>query len=96
MEPPSPLISGVNLFLSRFTNRTIFFCNVLESHECACCLLSLLYFHWLFPLSARETASGRLQGLLWEMEIPSDWLLLLLVYFKANVLHFFSLSGDIK
>ena len=27
---------------------------MLESHECACCLLSLLYFHWLFPLSARE------------------------------------------
>ena len=55
MEPPSLLISWVNPFPSRFINRTIFFCNALESHECACCLLSFLYFHWLFPLSARET-----------------------------------------
>ena len=56
MEPPSLLISWVNPFPSRFINRTIFFCNALESHECACCLLSFLYFHWLFPLSARETS----------------------------------------
>ena len=58
MEPPSPLISWVNPFPSRFINRTIFFCNALESHECACCLLSFLYFDWLFPLSARETSPG--------------------------------------
>ena len=47
-----------NPFPSRFINRTIFFCYVLESDECACCLLSFLYFHWLFPLSAREASSG--------------------------------------
>ena len=35
MEPPSPLIP----FPSRFINGTIFICNSLESHECACCLL---------------------------------------------------------
>ena len=58
MEPPSPFISGVNPFPSTFINRTIFFGNVLELHECACCLLSFLHFHWLFPLSARETLSG--------------------------------------
>ena len=57
-EPPSLLISWVNPFPSRLTNRTIFFCKALESHECACCLLSVLYFHWLFPLSARETSPG--------------------------------------
>ena len=39
MEPPSPLISWVNPFPSRFLNRTIFFWNALEPHECACCLL---------------------------------------------------------
>ena len=39
MEPLSPLISKVNPFPSRFINRTIFFCNAIESHECACCLL---------------------------------------------------------
>ena len=44
--------------MSRVKNRTIFFCNVIESHECACCLLSFLYFHWLFPLLVRETSSG--------------------------------------
>ena len=58
MEPPSPLISWANPFPSRFINRTIFFCYALESHECACCLLSFLYFHWLFPLLAHETSSG--------------------------------------
>ena len=58
MEPPSLLISWVNPFPSRFINRTIFFCNALESRECSSCLLSFLYFHWLFPLSARETSSG--------------------------------------
>ena len=58
MEPPSLLISWVNPFPSRFINRTIFFCNALESHECGCCLLSFLYFHWFFPLSARETSPG--------------------------------------
>ena len=56
MEPPSLLISWVNPFPSRVLNRTIFFCNALESHECACCLLSFLYFCWLFPLSARVTS----------------------------------------
>ena len=40
MEPASPLISRVNLIPGRFINRTIFFCNPLESHECACCLPS--------------------------------------------------------
>ena len=39
MAPQSPLISWVNPFPSRFINRTIFFCNVLESHERAYCLL---------------------------------------------------------
>ena len=58
MELPSPLISCVNPFPRRVINRTIFFCNALELHECACCLLSFLYFHWLFPLLARETSSG--------------------------------------
>ena len=58
MEPPSLLISWVNPFPSRFINRTIFFCKALESHECACCLLSFLFFHSLFPLSARETSPG--------------------------------------
>ena len=58
MELPSPLTSWVNPFPSRIINRTIFFCNALESHECACCLLSFLYFHWLFPLLACETSSG--------------------------------------
>ena len=58
MEPPSLLIFRVNPLPSRFINRTIFFCYALESHECACGLLSFLYFHWLFPLSARETSSG--------------------------------------
>ena len=60
MEPSSLLISWVNLFPSRFINRAIFFCKALESHVCACCLLSFLYFHWLFPLSARETPIGNL------------------------------------
>ena len=58
MELPSLLISWVNPFPSRVINNTVFFCNALESHECACCLLSFLYFHWLFPLLARETSSG--------------------------------------
>ena len=58
MEHPSPLISWVNRFPRRFINRTILFCNTLESHECACCLLPFLYFHWLFPLWARETSPG--------------------------------------
>ena len=58
MEPPYLLISWVNPFPRRFINRTIFFCNALESHECACCLLSFLYVHRLFPLSARETSPG--------------------------------------
>ena len=58
MEPPSLLISWVNPFPSRFISRTIFFCNALEWYECACCLLSFLYFHWLFPPSARETSPG--------------------------------------
>ena len=39
MGPPNLLISRVNPFPSRSINRTIFFCNALESHECACCLL---------------------------------------------------------
>ena len=39
MEPQSPLISWVNPFPSRFISTTIFFCNELESHERACCLL---------------------------------------------------------
>ena len=41
MELSSPLISWVNPFPSRFR---IFFCNALESHKCAFCVLSLLYF----------------------------------------------------
>ena len=58
MKLPSPLISWVNPFPRRVINRTIFFCNALESHEWAWCLLSFLYFHWLFPLLARETSPG--------------------------------------
>ena len=58
MELPSPLIPWVNPFPSRVINRTIFFCYALESHECACCLLSFLYFHWLFHLSPRKTSLG--------------------------------------
>ena len=84
MEPLSLLISWVNPFTSRFINKTIFFCNALESHECTCCLLSFLYFHWLSPLSVRETSrenrsiyksfsgKGWLQGLVWETQAPSD------------------------
>ena len=45
MEPPPPLISWVNPFPSRFINKAIFFRSALESFECACCLLSFLYFH---------------------------------------------------
>ena len=48
-EPPSLLISWVNPFPRRFINRTIFFCNALESHECTCCLLLFVYFHSPFP-----------------------------------------------
>ena len=58
MELPSPAIFWVNPSPSRVINRTIFFCNALESHECACCMLAFLYFDWLFPLLARETSSG--------------------------------------
>ena len=60
MEPPYLLISWVNPLPSRFINRTFFFHKSLESHECACCLLSFLYIHWLFPLSACETSPGNL------------------------------------
>ena len=45
MERPTPLISWVKPFPSRFINRAIFFRSALESFECACCLLSFLYFH---------------------------------------------------
>ena len=60
MELPSPLISWVNPFPSIVINtgRTIFFWNALQLHECACCLLSFLYFHWLFPLLASKISSG--------------------------------------
>ena len=51
-------LSWVNPFPKRVINRAIFFYNALDSHECACCLLSFLYFHWLFPLLARETSPG--------------------------------------
>ena len=51
-------MSWINPFPSRVINRTISFCNALELHECACCMLSFLYFHWLFPPSARETSPG--------------------------------------
>ena len=54
MKPPSVLISWVNPFPSRFVDRNIFFCNALESHECACCLLSFRCFHWLSSSSARN------------------------------------------
>jgi len=39
MEPLSTLISWVNPFPSRLKNTTVFFCDVLEAHVCACCLL---------------------------------------------------------
>ena len=58
MELPSPLISWGNPLPSRVINRTIFFYNALESHECTYCLVPFLYFHWLLPLLARETSSG--------------------------------------
>ena len=85
---PSPLISWVNPLPSRVINRNIFFCYALESHECACCLLSFLYFYWLFPLSARETSSGNssiykstrervdYKGLCgrWRLHVMGSWL----------------------
>ena len=65
MEPPCPLISGVNPFPRRFINRTTFFCNawiawmrLLPAVWSKTILLSFLHFHWLFPLLARETYSG--------------------------------------
>ena len=65
MEPPCPLISWVNLFPRRFINRTNFFCNAwiawmrsLPSARSKTILLSFLYFHWFFPLLARETSWG--------------------------------------
>ena len=61
MEPLSPLISWVNPFPRRFINRTTFFCNawiawmrLLPAVWSKTILLSFLYFHWLFPLLARE------------------------------------------
>ena len=53
MELPSPSISWVNPFPSRVINRTIFFCNVLESHEYDCCLMSLFWLA-LCSISARN------------------------------------------
>ena len=44
LKPPSPLISSVNPFPSRFINGTISYCYVLESHEYTCCLPSFLHF----------------------------------------------------
>ena len=65
MEPPCPLISWVNPFPRRFINRTTFFCNawiawmrLLPAVWSKTILLSFLYFHWLFPLLAREISSG--------------------------------------
>ena len=95
MEPRSPTQAlGVNPFPSRVINRTIFSYNALESHECACCLLSFLYFHWFFPLLARETSSGnrsinkstreRVDSKVWEMEAPSDGLLLIYIFGPGN------------
>ena len=48
MEPPSPLISCVSPFPSRFRNRTIFFCYALESHECACYHFSIFIGSFLY------------------------------------------------
>ena len=54
--------------------------------------LAFLYFRWLFPLSARETSPGNrsifkstleLQGLVWEMEAPSDGLLVFFYFFRC-------------
>ena len=95
MDLPSPLISGVNPFPRRVINRTIFFCNAFESHECACYLLSFFYFHWLFPLLARETSSGNRsnykstrervdsKGLCgrWRLHLMGSW-------FEANLKHY--------
>ena len=58
MEPPPLLISWVNPFPSRFINRTIFFCNALESHGCACCLLSFLYFISSFLYQGAKLPQG--------------------------------------
>ena len=65
MESPCSLISGVNPFPLRFINITTFFCNawiawmrLLPAVWSKTILLSFLHFHWLFPLSARETSPG--------------------------------------
>jgi len=50
-EPPSPLIFWVHCFPSGFINRTIFFPNALESHECTCSLLiDVRQYYSHFPI----------------------------------------------
>ena len=83
MQPPSPLIiSWFNLLPRRFIKRTIFFCNVLESHECTCCQLlmtvsSISAWNLLRKPFYLKIYSGKgwHQGLVWEMKTPSDRLL---------------------
>ena len=107
MDLPSPLISWVNPFPSRVINGTIFFCNALESHECACCLLSFLYSHSLFPLLARETSSGNLsiykssrervdsKGLSgrWRLHLMGSCYLFKLLFNKSNQMLVFGERG---
>ena len=59
-EPPSPLISWVNPSRVDFINNTLFllWMRLLSAVWRKAILLSFLYFHWLFPLSACETSSG--------------------------------------
>ena len=83
MEPPSSLISRVNPFPSRFINRTVFFCNAIESHECACCLLfdvRQYIFHFSIlgvkPPQVTRSIYKRIDSRKeWEMEAPSYGLL---------------------
>ena len=87
MEPPSPLISGVNPSPSRFINRTVFFSNALA----ACfdvrqyhCHLSIFIGSLLYqrakPPQRTVVFINLLEKMLtpktvWEVEAPSDGLL---------------------
>ena len=52
MRLPFPFISWVNRFPNRFVNRSIFFCNVLKSHECTCrVLFDLRRYYCHFSIS---------------------------------------------
>lgn len=105
MEPPCPLISWVNPLPRRFINRTTFFCNawiawmrLLPAVWSKTILLSFLYFHWLFPLLARETSSGNCSiykstrervdssGLYgrWRLHLMGSWVYLIGILVNGN------------